>query len=229
MSAQGDPLFDRTAGDFARRSDLAIERGEYPRGRVFSQVLRRELRPGARILDYGCGPGRLARLLASAGYRVHGVDPSAEMLEVARAQANEGLVIDFQRLSENGSLPDVDPFAAIVCSSVIEYVDDPAELLGRLRGALEPGGLLALSYSNLWSLWRVYERLRWPDKPHLAVQRGSWSFARARSLLEQGGFEAISRPVYFEAPPFDRRRWLRRLGDLPCVGTLTLVTARRPA
>lgn len=42
------------------------------------------LKPGQRILDVGCGGGRYARALADRGYRVTGVDLSADLLEVAR-------------------------------------------------------------------------------------------------------------------------------------------------
>ena len=41
--------------------------------------------PGARVLDAGCGTGRVALRLAELGYRVVGVDADDEMLEVARA------------------------------------------------------------------------------------------------------------------------------------------------
>jgi SAM-dependent methyltransferase len=47
-------------------------------------------RPGAgTILELGSGTGRHARLLAEMGYRVHGIERSASMLETARAHAAE--------------------------------------------------------------------------------------------------------------------------------------------
>ena len=45
--------------------------------------------PGARILDAGCGTGRVGVRLAELGYRVVGVDADAEMLEVARGHDAE--------------------------------------------------------------------------------------------------------------------------------------------
>jgi 2-polyprenyl-3-methyl-5-hydroxy-6-metoxy-1,4-benzoquinol methylase len=49
------------------------------------EQLRRRLSPGARILDYGCGYGRVCGELADAGFSsVIGVDPSREMIRRAR-------------------------------------------------------------------------------------------------------------------------------------------------
>ena len=43
-----------------------------------------ELRPGMRVLDLGCGPGRQTIELARRGHRVLGVDPSDKVLVEAR-------------------------------------------------------------------------------------------------------------------------------------------------
>src|SRR5512143_2981956 len=45
-------------------------------------------RTGGPVLELGCGTGRLLVALAKAGYAVTGVDVSAEMLRVARAEAD---------------------------------------------------------------------------------------------------------------------------------------------
>jgi 2-polyprenyl-3-methyl-5-hydroxy-6-metoxy-1,4-benzoquinol methylase len=45
-----------------------------------------------RVLDLGCGTGLFARRLAGAGHRVTGLDPSAAMLDWARAQDPVGLI-----------------------------------------------------------------------------------------------------------------------------------------
>ena len=60
-------------------------------GRVFNRWEQRviekcfrDIPKGTMLVDVPCGTGRLAERLLSAGYRVHGVDISDEMLKVAR-------------------------------------------------------------------------------------------------------------------------------------------------
>src|SRR3954464_2213367 len=48
------------------------------------------LRPGHRVLDVGCGPGRHARALATRGIEVVGVDISARFVELAAGGAPRG-------------------------------------------------------------------------------------------------------------------------------------------
>ncbi|MFV0258950.1 MAG: SAM-dependent methyltransferase [Acidimicrobiales bacterium] len=55
------------------------------------------LRPGARVLDVGCGPGRHALGLAAAGFEVVGIDVAAPFIDLARAAAEERGLADRAR------------------------------------------------------------------------------------------------------------------------------------
>jgi 2-polyprenyl-3-methyl-5-hydroxy-6-metoxy-1,4-benzoquinol methylase len=55
-----------------------------------------EIKPGSRVLDLCCGPGRHSLELARLGFRVTGVDRTSRYLDEAREKAKEqGLYIDF--------------------------------------------------------------------------------------------------------------------------------------
>ncbi|RKQ33751.1 class I SAM-dependent methyltransferase [Kocuria tytonis] len=70
---------------------------------------------GARILDAGCGAGRLAGYLHAAGHRVTGVDVDPELIRAARTDhpGPDYVEADLATLTE---LDLGDPFDAIVCA-----------------------------------------------------------------------------------------------------------------
>jgi ubiquinone/menaquinone biosynthesis C-methylase UbiE len=109
----------------------------------FSAAVERQAAQGSRVLDLGCGTGDLARYLARAGFQVTGCDISAEMLDRA-AQADSAAVLQWMRLDPGWrTLPFADGmFGVIVASSVLEYVEDPVEVLRECARVLEPGGAL---------------------------------------------------------------------------------------
>jgi arsenite methyltransferase len=93
---------------------------------------------GERILDVGCGPGHLAREIASAvgaEGRVCGVDVSEQMLALA---AGSGVELVH---ATGATLPVGDgDFDAAVATQVYEFVEELANALGELHRVLRAGG-----------------------------------------------------------------------------------------
>ncbi|GAA1646719.1 class I SAM-dependent methyltransferase [Actinoplanes couchii] len=101
----------------------------------------------SRILDYGCGYGRIAGQLADAGFgRITGVDVSAALIERGRA-ARPGLDLRVQadppRLAAaSGSVDVAVLFAVLTC---VPADRDQRALVTELDRVLAPGGLVHLS------------------------------------------------------------------------------------
>src|SRR5271155_49904 len=92
-----DPLkrfiFEIGAGYYARKLATGPEA---ELRREFADFLQPA--PGERVLDVGCGPGHLARLLAQRGCRVTGVDRGWRLVRIARRwAAREGVTVEFRQ------------------------------------------------------------------------------------------------------------------------------------
>ena len=105
--------------------------------------------PGARILDAGCGTGRVATRLAELGFDVVGVDVDESMLTVAREQRPSvpWLLGDLSALpSELGAAVPFD--LAVLAGNVVPLLA-PGTLPDAVRGLaglLAPGGLLVAGF-----------------------------------------------------------------------------------
>lgn len=108
--------------------------------------VRDYLEPTARILDYGCGYGRVMGLLAEQGYGdLLGVDFSDRMLEKARAlwpQFAFQAILPARVPVADGAFDAVMLFAVLTC---IPEDGDQRALLDELWRILRPGGIVYLS------------------------------------------------------------------------------------
>jgi trans-aconitate methyltransferase len=94
-------------------------------------------RPGERVLDLGCGDGRLTEALVAAGCAVVGVDASAEQVEAARARGLDARVMDGQALTFAGE------FDAVFSNAALHWMKEPGRVLRGVFRALKPGGRFA--------------------------------------------------------------------------------------
>jgi SAM-dependent methyltransferase len=113
-----------------------------------------ELCPGFRIgpndlvVDAGCGDGGYAHFCAKQGARVIVSDVDAGALERATARLNTiQPPASFEaRLTDGARLPIDDGVASrVICTEVIEHVDDPAQLMAELARIGRPGAVYLLA------------------------------------------------------------------------------------
>jgi demethylmenaquinone methyltransferase/2-methoxy-6-polyprenyl-1,4-benzoquinol methylase/phosphoethanolamine N-methyltransferase len=152
-----------------------------------------EIKPGESVLDVGCGTGGVT---IPAGQRVGvsgkaaGIDPSAEMIEVARKKAQrKGLDIDF-RVGVIEALPYPEASFDVVTSSLMMH-HLPADLrvkgLAEIYRVLKPGGrLLVADMTN-----QKPGLDRWL-MPLLAMHLGmQFSVADLLPVMKEAGFSQV--------------------------------------
>jgi SAM-dependent methyltransferase len=128
-------------------------------------------RPAGRILDLGCGTGRLSIAVAREGYQPLAIDLSPEMLNVLGEKARAAGV-DIPRLCANlaelGCLDDQTfDYAACLFSTLgmIAGADARRAFLAHVSRILRPGGVFVLHVHNRWfNIWtRAGRRLLFAD------------------------------------------------------------------
>lgn len=132
--------FRDLAGEYARH------RPGYPQGVVDACARYGGLKPGAGVVDVGCGTGISARLFAARGYRVTGVDPSPEMLAEARAAGGGPHYVLGEAAATGLATNSAD---LIVAAQALHWFDMPL-VLGEWQRLLRPGAACAA----LWNYRR---------------------------------------------------------------------------
>jgi 2-polyprenyl-3-methyl-5-hydroxy-6-metoxy-1,4-benzoquinol methylase len=105
-------------------------------------VACRSLKPGASIIDLGCGNGAIAGRLAANGFRVVGLDLSETGITIARKAwpraRFEVLSAEQDVLQKLGC----DPFDMAISTEVVEHLYSPRDFMKGAFAAIKPGGML---------------------------------------------------------------------------------------
>jgi SAM-dependent methyltransferase len=105
--------------------------------------------PGSRVVDGGCGTGRVGSELARRGHSVVGVDVDESMLTVARERdpATRWLLADLLEVSADDVGAPVD--CVVLAGNVLVYLTPGTEpdVVTHVAGWLAPGGLLVVGFA----------------------------------------------------------------------------------
>lgn len=103
-----------------------------------------------RVAEIGPGPGvgLEAALAAFPRAIVLGVEPSTEMLAMARRRNRGPIAAGRLSLLEGaaGAVVGHGPFDLVFCTHVLYFWDDPVAVLESIRSAMRPGGLVGIGY-----------------------------------------------------------------------------------
>jgi len=115
-----------------------------------ARLLDAMLARGSRVLDAGCGPGRVGAALAARGHVVVGVDADEELIEAAKVD-HPGpiwLVADLAEL-DLAAQGEAERFDAAVCAgNVMPFLAEGTEgdVLKRIAAHLRHDGLLVVGF-----------------------------------------------------------------------------------
>lgn len=113
---------------FADTSDLPLIR-----------MLTKQLNPGAKVIDIGCGPGQFSEYLHSQGFNVVGIDNSDEMIRIAEKKVPtvSFLKMDMRKLD----FPEESFDGILAAYSIIHIPTEQIEqVLAQMYRVLKPGG-----------------------------------------------------------------------------------------
>jgi SAM-dependent methyltransferase len=163
-------------------------------------VLANHVKPGARLLDVGCGTGFF---LEAAGvlYDAWGVDPSATAVRLCHER---GMTRVLEGTAE--ALPVEGIFDAVLFLDVLEHLDDDFAALAEARRHLAPGGIVLVTVPAYMALWS--------DHDVVNQHRRRYSKSQLRDRLLGAGL-GIRQLTYFNSylfPAAVAERFSRRLG-----------------
>ncbi|MEM1750089.1 MAG: methyltransferase domain-containing protein [Desulfurococcaceae archaeon] len=151
--------------------------------RFIADILR--IPQGSRILDLGCGYGRISIELAKLGYNVIGFDYSYDLLKIAEESAKkQGVRVEFVR-GDMRELPYQNEFDAVVSwdTSFGYFTDDENEhVIHLISRSLKEGGRLVLDLHNRDAYIRKYLGVKEEDFGDYRVH-SEWTFEVLTSRL----------------------------------------------
>ena len=173
-----------------------------PQARWARAVIERIDGSPARILDAGCGSGRVTEILLERFPETHviAVDASAAMVDQARARLHGRAEVLQRDLTESLGVDRVD---AVFSNAVFHWIDDHPKLFANLASVLRPGGQFVAQWGGFGNIENMLEVTReFGPQPY---ERNFATAEETASRLDAAGFTDIR--TWLEPAPthFDSR------------------------
>lgn len=196
------------------------------------EVIKREarwcgLKPGLKVLDAGCGPGKTTSILAEMiqpGGSILGVDASRERVQYAKQHyASSDIKFEVHDLTK--PMKGFGGFDLIWCRFVMEYFrGEGTEIVKNLTQALNPGGYICLidldnNCQNFYGLPVSMEKIifRLMKIMEQKYNFDPWAGRKLYTYLYDEGFESIEvdlkahHLIYDEMSDVDIFDWMKKI------------------
>ena len=143
--------------------------------------------PGSNILDVGCGNGLISMSIGKSGHNVLGIDISEKAIKKA-IEKNDLPNVNFavagaEQLSESETRYD-----AVICSEVLEHLNEPADLLKYIYKSMKDEGILIVTVPN-----GKGPRETLITKPVIAMQKkDNWVWAFVKKIKAMLGYKGTT-------------------------------------
>ena len=132
---------------------------------------------GARVLDFGCGTGKLLDALQACGWETWGIETAADRV--------------FRRHRRLDVVPHDSTFDLIVANHVLEHVTDPLGLLRQFARASRIGGYLLVGVPRFDTL-PIHRDYKYVINGRAHVTAYTWTCLRG--LLARAGWSPVASP-----------------------------------
>jgi SAM-dependent methyltransferase len=157
------------------------------------------------ILDYGCGTGDLLTApLAALGHSMLGVDLHPESIADAQRRFGHPL-LQFRAADLDRLIGEALSYDVVICSEVLEHVDDPEGFLVKLRALTRMDGAVIITTPNGYGSYEILcTSARWMKRlgVHQTLRWGVLKYRQASARLRGG--PAPARPLDHVATEADR-------------------------
>lgn len=154
LMRQTQSTYNAIAQDFSRTRAFV-----YPALYTFKNYVK----DGDRVLDIGCGNGRILRIFKGMKINYLGVDASPNLIIIARHNYPQ---YRFEMADAISLDIDEKDFDAVTMSAVLHHIPSKelrSKMVQRVHEILKPGGRLLMANWNLWQLgfWKYHFKYTW--------------------------------------------------------------------
>jgi 2-polyprenyl-6-hydroxyphenyl methylase/3-demethylubiquinone-9 3-methyltransferase len=173
---------------------------------VWTRIIDKHSNSNFRVLDLGCGTGIFTFYLAERNGSVIGLDGSNEMIKICQSKREHAGVHNVDFITCNiSSLANAlnEKFDMIICSSVLEYLDDFHKSLNLISSYIKQNGLFIFSMPNKLSLYRrigpvAFKIIRRPK--HYGYVRNIYTLKEIETMLKEFSLDVLESTYYAETP-----------------------------